>query len=134
MEHHSNIIPWQLLSERTGCTLKFIPFTKDGVLDMEAFLRLLSDRTVFVGIIHVSNVFGTLNDVKTIIKEAHKRSIPVLVDGAQSIPHVKIDVKELDCDFLYFRDTNSTAPWVQGFCTERRISWTVCLRSWEEGK
>ena len=102
MEHHSNIIPWQLLAERTGCILKFIPFTEQGTLDQDAFRTLITDRTVFVAIIHVSNVFGTENDVSAIISEAHKRDIPVLVDGAQSIPHTPIDVQKLDCDFFTF--------------------------------
>lgn len=110
MEHHSNIIPWQLLAERTGCVLKFIPFNENGTLDMEAFKSLLNEKTVFVGITHISNVFGTKNDIKTIIEEAHRRSIPVLIDGAQSTPHLSIDVAELDCDFFVFSGHKMYAP------------------------
>ncbi len=110
MEHHSNIIPWQLLAERTGCILKFIPFTEQGTLDPDAFRTLITDRTVLTAIIHVSNVFGTENDVSAIISQAHKRDIPVLVDGAQSIPHIPIDVQKLDCDFFTFSGHKMYGP------------------------
>lgn len=110
MEHHSNIIPWQLLKEKTGCTLKFIPFTKEGMLDLDIFKSFLNERTVFVGIIHVSNVFGTENNISAVISEAHKQNIPVLVDGAQSIPHMAVDVQKLGCDFFTFSGHKMLGP------------------------
>lgn len=102
MEHHSNIVPWQLLSNRTGCKLKFIPINDQGELDLDKLNDLLTERTVLVGVVHVSNIFGTINDIKTIIDKAHNMNIPVLVDGAQSSPHMAIDVQNLDCDFFVF--------------------------------
>ncbi len=110
MEHHSNIIPWQLLAEKTGCILKFIPFTDRGTLDLDVFKTLMTAKTVFIGIIHVSNVFGTENNVSFIISEAHKQNIPVLIDGAQSIPHINIDVQKLDCDFFAFSGHKMYGP------------------------
>lgn len=99
MEHHSNIVPWQLLRESTGAVLKIIPMTDVGELDLEAYAELLGPRTKLVGVVHVSNALGTINPVRTIIKMAHEKGVPVLVDGAQAISHLKIDVCELDCDF-----------------------------------
>ena len=102
MEHHSNIVPWQLLAGRRGVAIKVIPFTENGELDLSAFEQLLSDRTRLVCVAQVSNVLGTINPVKQIIEKAHQRDIPVLVDAAQSVPHMKVDVRDLDCDFLAF--------------------------------
>jgi cysteine desulfurase/selenocysteine lyase len=102
MEHHSNIVPWQLVCEQTGARLKAAPFNDAGELDVEAFERLLSDRTRLVSVVHVSNALGTVNPVKLIIALAHDRGIPVMLDGAQSAPHLGIDVQELDCDFFAF--------------------------------
>ncbi len=110
MEHHSNIIPWQLLKEKTGCVLKFIPFTNEGTLDLDVFKSLITEKTVLIGVIHVSNVFGTENDISEIITEAHKSDIPVLIDGAQSIPHMPIDVQKLDCDFFTFSGHKMFGP------------------------
>jgi cysteine desulfurase / selenocysteine lyase len=102
MEHHSNIVPWQLICEQTGARLKAAPISDAGELDLEAFERLLGDRTRLVSVVHVSNALGTVNPVKRIIALAHARGIPVLLDGAQSAPHMPIDVQELDCDFFVF--------------------------------
>ncbi len=102
MEHHSNIVPWQLLSERTGCKLKFIPINQNGELELDKLDDLLTEHTALVGLIHVSNIFGTVNNIKTIIDKAHKLDIPVLIDGAQSTPHMPVDVQQLDCDFFVF--------------------------------
>lgn len=100
IEHHSNIVPWQMLCEQTGAILKVIPIDERGDLRLDEYERLLSDRTKLVSIIHVSNALGTINPVKAMIHSAHKRGIPVLVDGAQSAPHLGVDVQELGCDFF----------------------------------
>lgn len=100
MEHHSNIVPWQMLCEMTGAILKVIPIFDNGELDMEAYERLLTDKTRIVAVVHTSNSLGTVNPVKEIIHLAHLRDIPVLIDGAQALPHGKVDVQELDCDFF----------------------------------
>jgi cysteine desulfurase/selenocysteine lyase len=102
MEHHSNIVPWQLVCEQTGAVLRAAPITDAGELDIEAFERLLNNRTRFVSVVHLSNALGTINPIKRVIELAHARGIPVLVDGAQSAPHLRVDVQELDCDFFAF--------------------------------
>ena len=102
LEHHSNIVPWQMLCERKKATLKVIPLREDLSLDTEAFKGLLSDKTRLVSVSHVSNVLGIVNPVEEIIRLAHERGVPVCVDGAQSVPHLAIDVQQLDCDFLVF--------------------------------
>lgn len=102
MEHHSNIVPWQMLCEQTGAKLQVVPIDRRGELDMEAFDRLLNDRTRLVSVVHMSNALGTVNPIKTIIDSAHRRGIPVLIDGAQSAPHMPVDVQALDCDFFAF--------------------------------
>ena len=102
LEHHSNIVPWQMLCERKKATLKVIPLRDDLSLDTEAFKGLLSDKTRLVSVAHVSNVLGIVNPVEEIIRLAHERGVPVCVDGAQSVPHLAIDVQQLDCDFLVF--------------------------------
>jgi len=102
MEHHSNIVPWQMLCAQTGATLQVVPIDRRGELDMEAFERLLNDRTRLVSVVHMSNALGTVNPIETIITSAHRRGIPVMVDGAQSAPHMPIDVQTLDCDFFAF--------------------------------
>lgn len=102
MEHHSNIVPWQMLCERKGAKLKVVPITKDGELDVEAFKKLISPKTEFISLVHVSNSLGTINPIKEIIDIAHRQSIPVLIDGAQAIHHMSVDVQELDCDFYVF--------------------------------
>lgn len=100
MEHHSNIVPWQLQMARKGIALKVAPIDEEGNLDMEAFKKLFSERTKLVSIAHVSNVLGTVNPIDEIIQFAHSQGVPVLVDGAQSAPHFAIDVQAMDCDFF----------------------------------
>lgn len=102
MEHHSNIVPWQLVCEQTGAILKVIPVDEQGELVMEEFEKLLTERTKIVALVHVSNTLGTINPVGTIIEKAHARNIPVLLDGAQAVPHLKVDVQALDVDFYVF--------------------------------
>lgn len=102
MEHHSDIVPWQLLRERKGIVIRVIPMDDSGRLDLEAYERLFSERTRLVCVVHVSNVLGTVNPVKQMAATAHAHGAYMLVDGAQSIPHFKVDVQDLDCDFLTF--------------------------------
>ncbi len=100
MEHHSNIVPWQLQGLRKGIVVKVIPMGDDGVLDLQAYRHLFTNRTRLVSIAHVSNVLGTINPVREMIQTAHEHGVPVLVDGAQSVPHMAIDVQQMDCDFF----------------------------------
>jgi cysteine desulfurase/selenocysteine lyase len=102
MEHHSNIVPWQILCQETGAKLRVIPINDDGELMVDEFGKLLNEKTRFVAVVHVSNSLGTINPVKQIIDMAHARSVPVLIDGAQALPHSQIDVKKMDCDFYVF--------------------------------
>ena len=102
MEHHSNIVPWQMLCERKGMKLRVIPMNEKGELDIEAYALLLTERTKIVSVTHVSNVLGTINPVKEIIRLAHEKAIPVLLDGAQAVPHLKVNVADLDADFYVF--------------------------------
>ncbi len=110
MEHHSNIVPWQLLAERTGAVLKVIPVNDDGALNIEKYQSLLNQRTKLVALIHVSNVLGTVNPVKRIIQLAHDNRVPVLLDGAQAVPHQHVDVQDLDCDFYAFSSHKLYGP------------------------
>ena len=102
MEHHANIVPWQIACEQTGAVLKVIPVLDGGSLDISAFETLLSEKTKLLSIVHISNALGTINPIKSMINKAHALGVPVLVDGAQSAPHMKVDVKDLDCDFYVF--------------------------------
>lgn len=102
LEHHSNIVPWQILSEQTGAKLNFIPINDAGELILEEYEKLLSDKTRIVAVGHISNALGTINPIKTIIEKAHAVGAKILVDGAQAVPHTQVDVKELDCDFYVF--------------------------------
>ena len=102
MEHHSNIVPWQMVCEQTGAVLKVIPILDDGSLDYDGYLKLLNDKTKFVAVVHVSNALGTLNPVEDIIREAHKVGAKTLIDGAQAVAHWDVDVQALDCDFYAF--------------------------------
>ena len=110
MEHHANIVPWQILGEQIGTVLKVIPMTEKGELDMEQFHNLLSERTKFVSVVQISNTLGTINPVEEIIQASHKRGIPVLVDGAQALPHQKVDMQALDADFYVFSGHKMFAP------------------------
>jgi cysteine desulfurase / selenocysteine lyase len=120
MEHHSNIVPWQLACEATGAHLKVIPITDDGELRVDEYLRLLGPRTRFVSIGHVSNALGTVNPVKRIVDAAHGRGIPVLVDGAQAVAHGPVDVQALGCDFYAFSGHKMYAPTGIGVLWARR--------------
>lgn len=102
MEHHSNIVPWQLLCEEKKAKLKVIPINDDGEIILEEFYKLITNKTKLISVVYISNSLGTINPVKEIIETAHSKNIPVLIDAAQAIAHVKINVKELDCDFLAF--------------------------------
>ncbi len=110
MEHHSNLIPWQLVAQDTGAKLRFLPFQNDGTLDFSNLDQLLTEKTKLVAVIHMSNVFGTINPVRGIIQKAHNLGIPVLLDGAQSVPHLPVDVRELDVDFLAFSGHKMCGP------------------------
>lgn len=110
MEHHSNIVPWQLVCEEKQAFLKVIPFTDNGELVIEELERLLNEKTKLVAITHISNALGTINPIKEIVQIAHKSNIPVLIDGAQALPHTKVDVQELDCDFYCFSGHKMYAP------------------------
>ena len=102
MEHHSNIVPWQLLRSRKGITIKVIPFNEKGELDLEVYSSLFTERTKLVAVNHVSNVLGTINPVKELVKIAHEHGAAILIDGAQSVPHISVNVKDLDADFYVF--------------------------------
>jgi cysteine desulfurase / selenocysteine lyase len=110
LEHHANIVPWQMLCEETGAKLRVIPINELGELDMEAFEKMLSEKTKFVSIVHISNALGTINPVEKIIKAAHQVGAVVLIDGAQSAPHLSIDVQAMDCDFYIFSAHKVYAP------------------------
>ncbi|MBC7541752.1 MAG: cysteine desulfurase [Candidatus Sericytochromatia bacterium] len=110
LEHHSNIVPWQMLCERTGALLKVIPMNDAGELDMAAYEALLSDRTKLVSVVHVSNALGTINPVATIIELAHRHGAVVLIDGAQAVPHTGVDVQALDADFYTFSSHKMYGP------------------------
>lgn len=115
MEHHSNIVPWQMLCEEKGAVLRVIPINDDGELDMEAYGQMLNERTRLVSVVHVSNSLGTINPVKDIVRIAHRRNIPVAVDGAQAVPHGPVDVQDLDCDFYLVSGHKMYGPTGIGF-------------------
>ena len=102
MEHHSNIVPWQLQATKKGIVLKVIPMNDQGVLDIDAYKKLFTEKTKIVSVVQVSNVLGTVNPVKEMVKIAHEHNVPIMVDGAQSTPHFKVDVQDMDCDFFVF--------------------------------
>ncbi len=110
MEHHANIIPWQMIAEEKGAKIRVIPMNERGELILDEYENLFNERTKFVSIIHVSNALGTINPIKLMIETAHKFGVPVLIDAAQSIPHFKVDVQDLDCDFLTFSGHKMFAP------------------------
>ena len=110
MEHHSNIVPWQLACEKTGAKLRAVPINSNGELDLNEYTRLLTDKTKIVAVGHVSNALGTINPIEHIISTAHKVGALVVVDGAQSVPHIKIDVQAMDCDFYAFSGHKMYGP------------------------
>jgi cysteine desulfurase/selenocysteine lyase len=110
MEHHSNIVPWQLICEDKKATLKVLPFNETGALCLDLLEEFLTEKTKIVAVTHTSNTLGTVNDIKTIITQAHAKNIPVLIDGAQAMSHEKIDVQTLDCDFFTFSGHKMYAP------------------------
>lgn len=110
MEHHSNIVPWQMICEEKGARLKVVPINEEGEMIMSEFDKLLTDKTKIVSINHISNALGTINPVKEVIAKAHTKGIPVIIDGAQAIPHLKIDVQELDVDFYTFSAHKMCGP------------------------
>jgi cysteine desulfurase/selenocysteine lyase len=110
MEHHANIVPWQMLCEEKGARLRVIPMNDAGELLQDEYDGLLNERTKLVGVVHVSNALGTINPVKQMISQAHKYGVPVLIDGAQSAPHMPVDVQDLDCDFYVFSGHKMYAP------------------------
>ncbi|MDJ0917465.1 MAG: cysteine desulfurase [Woeseiaceae bacterium] len=110
MEHHANIVPWQMVCEQTGAELVVAPIDGSGTLDTDALYALMDERVLLVGVVHVSNALGTINPVEDIIREAHARDIPVLVDGAQGVPHKTVDVQALDCEFYTFSGHKMFGP------------------------
>lgn len=110
MEHHANIVPWQMLCEQVGAVLRVVPVSDEGVLDLEAYEKLLNPKTKLVAMVHISNVLGTVNPVKQMVELAHQQDIPVLVDGAQAAPHQAIDVQDIDCDFYLFSAHKMCGP------------------------
>ncbi|MEO8303634.1 MAG: cysteine desulfurase [Betaproteobacteria bacterium] len=110
LEHHSNIVPWQMLAEEKGATIRVVPVDDAGDLLIDAYEGLFNDRTKFVAAMHVSNALGTINPIKRMIAFAHARGVPVLIDGAQAVPHLKVDVQDLDCDFYAFSGHKMCGP------------------------
>ncbi|MFO1393444.1 MAG: cysteine desulfurase [Steroidobacteraceae bacterium] len=110
LEHHANIVPWQMVCEQTGADLRIIPMTRAGELDFEAFRSLLGERTRLLALAHVSNALGTVVPVRRYVAEARRRGVPVLLDGAQAVPHMAVDVQELDCDFYCFSGHKMCGP------------------------
>lgn len=110
MEHHSNIVPWQIQAEERGLKLKVAPINSEGELLIDEFEKLISDKTKLIALTHISNVLGTINPIKELIDIAHKYNVPILIDAAQSVQHAKVDVQELDCDFLVFSSHKVYGP------------------------
>lgn len=132
MEHHSNIVPWQMLCEERGATLKVIPIDESGLLLLDEYRRILGPRTKLVAVTHVSNVLGTINPLKEIIELAHAQGTPVLVDGAQGVPHMKVDVQDLDCDFYAFSGHKMCGPTGIGVLYGK-ASWLEKMQPYEGG-
>lgn len=132
MEHHANIVPWQIAAEKTGAALKVVPVLDNGELDMEAFSDLLGEKTKLVSVVHVSNALGTINPVETIIEQAHAIGVPVLLDGCQSVPHMPVDMAALDCDFFVFSGHKICGPTGIGVLWGKR-EWLEKLPPYESG-
>ncbi len=132
MEHHSNIVPWQLLRERTGAVLKVAPINEQGELLVDEMVALMGDKTRLVALTQVSNALGTVNPVETIIQAAHDRDIPVLIDGAQGIPHAQVDVQQLGCEFYAFSGHKMCGPTGIGVLYGRE-DWLERMPPWKGG-
>lgn len=132
MEHHSNIVPWQLLCERTGAVLKVAPINDQGELLVDEMVALMGDKTRLVALTQVSNALGTVNPIETIIQAAHDRDIPVLIDGAQGIPHAQIDMQQLDCEFYAFSGHKMCGPTGIGVLYGRE-AWLERMPPWKAG-
>lgn len=132
MEHHSNIVPWQMACEATGASLKVIPINAKGELDLLAYEQLLSSKTRMVALVHISNTLGTINPVKEVIAKAHERAIPVLIDGAQATPHLKVDVQDLNADFYVFSGHKVFGPTGIGILYGKE-SWLNALPPYQGG-
>lgn len=132
MEHHANIVPWQLLRDRTGISLKIVDINEKGELDIEQYKSLFSEKTVLASFCHVSNVLGTVNPVKAMTAFAHSKGVPVLVDGAQAAPHLRIDVKDIDCDFYVFSAHKMYGPSGVGVLYGRK-SFLEKMPPWQGG-
>jgi cysteine desulfurase/selenocysteine lyase len=128
MEHHSNIVPWQLLCQEKGARLRVAPLDERGDVILEEYEKLLSPRTRLVAAVHVSNALGTVNPVETFIALARERNIPVLLDGAQALPHMPVDVGSLGCDFYAFSGHKSLRPWGSASSGRARHTWRPCRR------
>jgi len=126
MEHHSNIVPWQLVSEKTGAHIVVAPITLTGELDLDALFSLISERTKIVAITHVSNALGTINPIADIVAEAHRHGAVVVVDGAQAAPHLPIDVQALGATFTHFPATRCLAQQASGRCMHAVSFWRTC--------
>jgi cysteine desulfurase/selenocysteine lyase len=132
MEHHSNIVPWQLLQERKGIKIKVIPVSDIGELDLETFETLFTDRTRMVAVAHISNVMGTINPVEKIIEMSHAKDVPVMIDGAQAIHHVSVDVRKLNCDFYAFSGHKMYGPTGVGVLYGKR-QWLEQIKPYQGG-
>jgi cysteine desulfurase/selenocysteine lyase len=132
MEHHANIVPWQIAAEKTGAVLKVVPVLDNGELDLEAYGEMLSERTKLVSVVHVSNALGTINPAKLMIEQAHARGIPVLLDACQSVPHMAVSVAELDCDFLVFSGHKLFGPTGIGVLWGKR-AWLETFPPYQSG-
>lgn len=132
MEHHSNIVPWQIVCAMKNAVIKVIPVLEDGTLDMEWFENNISERTKLVSVVHVSNALGTINPIREIIHTAHRHGVPVLVDGAQAMPHMPVDVVELDADFYVFSSHKMYGPTGMGILYGKSL-WLDALPPWQGG-
>lgn len=132
LEHHSNIVPWQMLAEEKGAIIRVVPINDAGELDIAAYEKLFNERTKFVGLIHVSNALGTINPIKPMIAFAHQHGVPVLIDGAQAAPHMAIDVQDLDCDFYAFSAHKLCGPTGIGMLYGKS-SWLEAMQPFKGG-
>lgn len=132
LEHHSNIVPWQMLAEEKGAIIRVVPINDAGELDIAAYEKLFNERTKFVGLIHVSNALGTINPIKPLIAFAHQHGVPVLIDGAQAAPHMAIDVQDLDCDFYAFSAHKLCGPTGIGMLYGKS-SWLEAMQPFKGG-